>query len=158
MGHTAKDNRIFLEAVLYRYRTGIPWQDLPERFGDWKNTHRRWRKWSVAGVWQKVFKNLCLAADNQNAMIDSTIVRAHQHSSGAKKKEEKQCTGRSREGLSTKIHATVDAKGKPTSFTIKAGQQQDIVGADLSIHEIEANTIIADKSYDAVKHALSTDF
>jgi transposase len=53
VGCTAKDNRLFVEAVLYRYRTGIPWRDLPERFGDWKNTHRRWSRWSESGVWEK---------------------------------------------------------------------------------------------------------
>ena len=49
-GCTAKDNRLFVEAVLYRYRAGVPWRDLPERFGDWKNTHRRWSRWAKTGV------------------------------------------------------------------------------------------------------------
>lgn len=86
VGCTAKDNRLFVEAVLYRYRAGIPWRDLPERFGDWKNIHRRWSRWSVSGVWEKVFKYLAADADNEYGMIDSTIVRAHQHSAGAIKK------------------------------------------------------------------------
>jgi len=84
VGVTAKDNRLFVEAVLYRYRAGIPWRDLPERFGDWKNIHRRHRRWSESGVWQKVFDHLAKEADNEYAMIDSTIVRAHQHAAGAK--------------------------------------------------------------------------
>jgi transposase len=84
VGVTANDNRLFVEAVLYRYRAGIPWRDLPERFGDWKNIHRRHRRWSERGVWQKVFEHLAEDADNEYAMIDSTIVRAHQHSAGAK--------------------------------------------------------------------------
>ena len=86
VGCTAKDNRLFVEAVLYRYRAGIPWRDLPERFGDWKNIHRRWSRWAVSGVWEKVFKCLAAEADNEYGMIDSTIVRAHQHSAGAIKK------------------------------------------------------------------------
>ena len=49
VGCTAKDNRLFVEAILYRYRAGIPWRDLPERFGDWKNIHRRWSRWSASG-------------------------------------------------------------------------------------------------------------
>lgn len=89
VGCTAKDNRLFIEAVLYRYRAGIPWRDLPERFGDWKNTHRRWTRWAKTGVWENVFKYLASDADNEYAMIDSTIVRAHQHSSGAIKKRTK---------------------------------------------------------------------
>jgi transposase len=86
VGVTASDNRLFVEAVLYRYRAGIPWRDLPERFGDWKNVHRRFSRWAEAGVWDKVFRHLAADADNEYAMIDSTIVRAHQHSAGAKKK------------------------------------------------------------------------
>ena len=89
VGCTAKDNRLFVEAVLYRYRAGVPWRDLPERFGDWKNTHRRWSRWAKTGVWERVFKLLASDADNEYAMIDSTIVRAHQHSAGAVKKRTK---------------------------------------------------------------------
>jgi transposase len=86
VGVTAADNRLFVEAVLFRYRAGIPWRDLPERLGDWKNVHRRSSRWAKSGVWQRVFQHLATDADNEYAMIDSTIVRAHQHSAGAKKK------------------------------------------------------------------------
>ncbi len=85
VGVTADDNRLFVEAVLYRYRAGIPWRDLPERFGDWKNVHRRFSRWAKSGVWQSVFNHLAADADNEYAMIDSTIVRAPQHSAGAQK-------------------------------------------------------------------------
>src|ERR1700744_5309854 len=85
VGVTAADNRTFVEAVLYRYRAGIPWRDLPERFGDWKNVHRRFSRWARSGVWKWVFQHLAAEADNGYAMIDSTIVSAHQHSAGAKK-------------------------------------------------------------------------
>lgn len=86
VGVTAQDNRLFVEAVLFRYRAGIPWRDLPERFGDWKNVHRRFSRWAQSGVWERLFKHLASDADNEYAMIDSTIVRAHQHSAGAVKK------------------------------------------------------------------------
>ena len=86
VGVTAKDDRLFVEAVLYRYRAGIPWRDLPERFGDWKQVHTRHTRWAAGGVWERVFKVLAADADNEYAMIDSTIVRAHQHSAGARKK------------------------------------------------------------------------
>ena len=86
VGVTASDNRLFVEAVLYRYRAGIPWRDPPERFGDWKNVHRRFSRWAETGVWERVFQHLAADADNEYAMIDSTIVRAHQHSAGAKKR------------------------------------------------------------------------
>jgi transposase len=86
VGVTAKDNRLFVEAVLYRYRTGIPWRDLPERFGDPIKVHTRFSRWAKGGVWKRVFEHLADDADNEYAMIDSTIVRAHQHSAGVQKK------------------------------------------------------------------------
>ena len=89
VGVTAADNRLFVEAVLYRFRAGIPWRDLPDRFGDWKNVHRRFSRWAESGVWERVFMHLAADADNEYAMIDSTIVRAHQHSAGAQKKSAK---------------------------------------------------------------------
>jgi transposase len=84
VGGTAKDNRLFVEAVIYRYRAGIPWRDLPARFGEWKTIHRRHRRWSEGGIWENIFKHLAQDADNEYAMIDSTIVRAHQHAAGAR--------------------------------------------------------------------------
>lgn len=86
VGGTSKDNRLFVEAVLYRYRAGIPWRDLPERFGDFRVIHTRHSRWSKSGVWERVFNALAEDSDDEWAMIDSTIVRAHQHSAGAKKK------------------------------------------------------------------------
>jgi transposase len=85
VGVTARDNRLFVEAVLYRYRAGIPWRDLPQHFGDFRVVHLRHSRWSASGVWERIFKALSLQADNEYVMIDSTIVRAHQHSAGAKK-------------------------------------------------------------------------
>src|SRR5580700_6649861 len=86
VGVTARDNRLFIEAVLYRYRAGVPWRDLPEWFGDFRVVHMRFTRWGKSGVWEKVFKHLAGEADNEYALIDSTIVRAHQHSAGARKK------------------------------------------------------------------------
>ena len=84
VGAPAKNNRMFVDAVLFRYRAGISWRDLPERFGDFRVVHLRHMRWSRTGVWHKVFATLSAQADNEYAMIDSTIVRAHQHSAGAK--------------------------------------------------------------------------
>jgi len=86
VGVTAKDNRLFVEAVLYRYRSGIPWRDLPERFGDFRIIHTRHTRWSKKDVWKTIFEILAKDADNEYGMLDSTIVKAHQHSAGAKKK------------------------------------------------------------------------
>ena len=86
VGRTAKDNRLFVEAVLDRFRTGVPWRDLPERFGCGVKVHTRFSRWAKAGVWERVFQHVAADADNEYAMIDSTIVRAHQHAAGAPKK------------------------------------------------------------------------
>ena len=86
IGRPAMDNRLFIDAVLYRYRAGNPWRDLPERFGDFRVVHTRFSRWAARGVWKRIFEDLARDADNEYAMIDSTIVRAHQHSAGALKK------------------------------------------------------------------------
>lgn len=84
VGAPAKNNRLFVDAVLYRYRCGIAWRDLPQRFGDFRVVHLRHMRWSRSGVWLRVFEALSALPDNEYAMIDATIVRAHQHSAGAK--------------------------------------------------------------------------
>jgi transposase len=86
VGGTAEDNQLFVEAVLYRFRTGCPWRDLPERFGYWKSVHQRFGRWAKSGVFDRIFKLLASDHDNEYMMIDATIVRAHQHSAGARKK------------------------------------------------------------------------
>ena len=83
-GVTARDNRLFVEAVLYRYRAGIAWRDLPERFGDFRVVHLRHMRWSRSGVWRRVFEALSADGDGEYAMLDATIVTAHQASAGAK--------------------------------------------------------------------------
>jgi len=117
VGVTARDNRLFIEGVLYRFRSGIPWRDLPERYGDFRVVHKRFSLWSKKGIWEMIFRVLSEDSDNEYAMIDSTIVRAHQHSSGAKgSSAESEAIGRSVGGLSTKIHTVVDALGNPILF------------------------------------------
>ena len=67
VGVTARDNRLFVEAVLYRYRAGIPWCDLPERFGDGQKVHLRFSRWAKSGVWEQMFQHLAADADNEYA-------------------------------------------------------------------------------------------
>lgn len=85
-GCTAADNRKFVEAVLWIARTGSPWRDLPAQFGPWNSVYQRFARWSRSGVWHRVFALLAQDADFEEAFIDSTIVRAHQHAAGAPKK------------------------------------------------------------------------
>jgi transposase len=86
VGVTAKDNRLFVEAVLWIARTGSPWRDLPTSFGPWNSVYKRFARWSDRGVWHRVFAELAKDADFEEVFLDSTIVRAHQHSAGAPKK------------------------------------------------------------------------
>jgi transposase len=86
VGGTAPDNRLFVEAVLYRFRTGVPWRYLPPRFGYWKSVHQRFGRWAKSGVFKRIFELLASEADNEYMMIDATIVRAHQHSAGAQRR------------------------------------------------------------------------
>ena len=83
-GSTGRDNRMFVEGVLWIVRTGSPWRDLPEIFGEWNSVFRRFSRWSQKGVWQRLLDALCDDPDFEYLIIDSTIVRAHQHASGAK--------------------------------------------------------------------------
>jgi transposase len=154
VGVTAKDNRLFVEAVLYRYRAGIPWRDLPERFGDFRVVHSRHRRWCKTKVWERVFKALSEDADNEYAMIDSTIVRAHQHSAGARGNES-QAIGRSKGGLSTKIHTQCDALGNPTHFHLTEGQACDLEGSDEFLKDFKADALLADKAFDADERVLN---
>ena len=83
-GRHGEDNRLFVDAVLWIARAGAPWRDLPEEFGNWNSVFQRFRRWAKKGVWQRVFDELMESPDLEYLIIDSTIVRAHQHSAGAK--------------------------------------------------------------------------
>ena len=84
-GRCGDNNRLFVEAVLWIARTGAPWCDLPERFGDWNSVFQRFNRWAKKGVWQQVFDAL-QDPDLEWVMLDATIVRAHVHAAGARKK------------------------------------------------------------------------
>jgi putative transposase len=84
-GARGKDNRLFFEAIFWLMRTGSPWRDLPEKFGNWNTVYKRFREWVINGLWKRIFEKLKEEPDFEWFMIDSTIVRAHQHSAGAKK-------------------------------------------------------------------------
>ena len=84
-GTSGRDNRLFVEAVLWIVRTGSPWRDLPDVFGPWNSAYRRFSRWSAKGVWQRMFAAVSDDEDFEYLIVDSTIVPAHQSAAGAKR-------------------------------------------------------------------------
>jgi transposase len=85
-GRPAKDNRVMLNGIIYWLATGIPWRDLPERFGPWKSVYTRYRRWTKQGVWEQVLAAMIAndVVEETTLMIDSTTNKVHQHGSGKK--------------------------------------------------------------------------
>lgn len=77
-------DRLFVDAVIFRAKTGIQWRDLPERFGNWKTVYNRFRNWAAKDVWAQVFRELQIDVDDTASIVDGTTVRAHQDASGGK--------------------------------------------------------------------------
>jgi transposase len=83
-GRTGDDNRLFMNAVVWIARTGAPWRDLPERYGNWNSVFQRFNRWCKNGVWERALKALGGDPDLEDLLLDSSIIRAHQHAAGAK--------------------------------------------------------------------------
>lgn len=83
-GRSGRDNRLFMEAVLWIVRTGSPWRDLPAVFGNWSTAFRRFSDWRNADVFERIFDALSGDPDREYAMVDATIVKVQRHGQGAK--------------------------------------------------------------------------
>lgn len=148
-GATAKDNRLFVNAVMWIAKTGAPWRDLPERFGNWNSIFQRFNRWCKTGVFQSVMEKL-QDPDLGVLLLDSTIIRAHQHAAGAEgSSAEAEALGRSRGGFSTKLHVACDGLGKPVKIILTPGQDHDVTQGPALIAGSDAEKIIADKGYDS---------
>ncbi|MFE7795681.1 IS5 family transposase [Streptomyces sp. NPDC057460] len=143
-GRPWRDHRQVLNGVLWRLRTGAPWRDLPERNGPWQTAYERFARWEADGIWAKLLEHVQVRDDavgrvEWTVAVDSTINRAHQHAAGARKKglqtggelgdpgrsQARQALGRSRGGLTTKVHLAVDSRGLPLSIVLTPGNTND---------------------------------
>jgi len=144
------DDRRVLNGIFWVLRSGAPWRDLPERYGPRTTCYNRFVRWRKAGVWDRLMDAITAAHDGDVQMIDSTSVRAHQQAATAKRGGADHCLGRSRGGLTTKIHVVVDAQGLPIRLGLTAGQAHDGQIADTLLDHLGPRTIVlADKAYDA---------
>ncbi|MFC9595766.1 IS5 family transposase [Streptomyces sp. NPDC056944] len=139
------DHRRVVNEILFRVRTGVPWRDLPERSGSWKTVNERHRRWSADGTWDRIFQAVLADADAPGredwsmVSVDSTSCRAHQHAVGAPRRTprvpKKRSTprqhrhdeglGRSRGGLTCKIHLAGEGGRRPVTLLITPGQWGD---------------------------------
>ncbi|MER7834789.1 IS5 family transposase [Streptomyces sp. NPDC096040] len=135
--------RQLIDGIRWRTRAGAPWRDVPERYGPWETVYGLFRRWQRDGTWHRIFEQLQARADAEGLItwdvsVDSTIARAHQHAAGARKKDlqieppggvftepDDHGLGRSRGGLTTKLHLAVEQAQKPMSLVITAGQRGD---------------------------------
>jgi len=141
--------RLTTEGILYKLRSGSPWRDLPDSFGDWNAVYKRFNDWSSKLNLMSIFKKLAKDPDFEWKMIDGSIVKAHQHATGARKFEQR-AIGKSVAGNTSKIHMIVDSHGNPVDFKITGGEVHDSkVAAELIERTPKARYTLADKGYDA---------
>jgi transposase len=139
--------RRFVEAVVFVLRTGVAWEDLPERFGKPNSLYRRYRRWSQQGIWDELFTTGVPENALETVMVDATITKAQRFASGARGGGEEDL-GRSRGGLTTKIHALIDERGRPLCYLLTPGQAADCPRAEVLFDGIAFKRLIGDRGYD----------
>ena len=146
----AKHRRRRLEGILWIHRTGAPWRDLPRTFGPWRSVRSCFERWSDSGLWARIWEAMraSFGEDHEALYLDSTSVKAHRHSAGARGKGE-EAIGSSRGGRGTKIHAVCDGLGYPLAFELTPAQTSDVTQADGLLAGQEAGQVVADRGYDS---------
>lgn len=147
-GGVAGNNRRFINAILYVAKTGIGWRDLPSEYGPWDTVYHRYNAWCHKGRGHAIFAVL-QDPDLEWLLIDSTVIRAHQHAAGMNTGGSDEDLGRSCGGFSTKIHASFDALGHPVAFVLSPGQDADVTHTEEVIGGRQPKAVIADKGYDS---------
>jgi transposase len=118
------NDRRVLNGIFWVLRSGAPWRDLPQSFGPYTTCYNRFVRWRRAGVWSRIIEALAAAHDAAVQMIDTSIVRVHQHAACIARNK-RQSMGRSRGGLTSKIHAVVDSSGLPVRLALTTGEAHD---------------------------------
>lgn len=139
--------RQFVEAVVYVLRTGVAWEDLPERFGKPNSLYRRFRRWSQQGIWDALFTAGVPEDALETVMVDATITKAQRFASGARGGGAEDL-GRSRGGLTTKIHSLADHRGRPLCYLLTPGQAADCRHAESLLEGVSFAYLIGDRAYD----------
>jgi transposase len=143
------NDRRVLNGIFWVLRSGAPWRDLPENFGPYTTCYNRFIRWRRAGVWAKIMSALAGAHDVAVQMIDTSIVRVHQHGACITRNR-RQSMGRSRGGLTSKIHAVVDTNGLPVQLALTTGEAHDNRLAGRLLSRLKSGTmLLADRGYDA---------
>ncbi|MEU9930468.1 IS5 family transposase [Streptomyces anulatus] len=129
-GRKRLDDRRVLNGIVWKFRTGTAWRDVPERYGPWATLHTRFRRWAADGTFDRMLRAAQAKADAAGDIewlvsVDSTVVRAHQHAAGARKGGRDPALGRSRGGLTSKIHLACDGRGRPLAFVVTGGNTND---------------------------------
>jgi transposase len=143
------NDRRVLNGIFWVLRSGAPWRDLPETFGPYTTCYNRFVRWGRAGVWDQIMDALAETHDAAVQMIDTSVVRVHQHGACIAGNSE-QHMGRSRGGLTTKIHAVVDTNGLPVQLGLTPGEAHDNRLCSALLNELRPRTmLLADRGYDA---------
>src|SRR5438445_10117423 len=143
------NDRRVLYSIFWVLRSGAPWRDLPEAFGPYTTCYNRFVRWRRAGVWSRIMDSLAASHDVAVQMIDTSIVRVHQHGACIARSK-RQSIGRSRSGLTSKIHAVVDTNGLPVRLALTAGEAHDNRLAGRLLSRLKSGTmLLADRGYDA---------
>src|SRR6476619_6970823 len=143
------DDRRVLNGIFWILRSSAPWRDLPAVYGPRATCYNRFVRWRRAGVWDSIMAALATAPNAAVQMIDTSMVRVHQHASCIADSG-KEAVGRSRGGLTCKLHVVVDGRGLPLRLGITAGQAHDNrLCSTLLIGLAPRTLLLADRGYDA---------
>ena len=143
------NDRRVLNGIFWVLRSGAPWRDLPDNFGPYTTCYNRFVRWRRAGVWGEIMNALAGTHDAAVQMIDTSIIRVHQHAACITRNR-RQSMGRSRGGLTSKIHALVDTNGLPVRLALTAGEAHDNRLAGKLLSRLKSGTmLLADRGYDA---------